>query len=279
MKLFTFGDSWTEGVGGDLEEEYTTDVPIERTNIRHKYAWPTQLSKLLNIEVENLGAGGSSNNAIFNAISFKLRNGFITNKDFVVIMWSSSLRDAVPFFPEINSFVFWGKRHKQKEHLFEYLKETNFYGLPIKNENIHFTRAEKNFRQYYYDNLFTDDYYDIVNQNYIIYLQYIFNELGIRYMFCDAFDSMIRGDIRDSINKVNLINENRYWGLGQKTLKDVLGALNRSDVWEDNMLWTDTTIGKHPSKNGYKIIADEMHDFIVKNNLLTPIRIDNSFLI
>jgi hypothetical protein len=67
--------------------------------------------------------------------------------------------------------------------------------------------------------------------------------------------------------------------LGQKTLKDVLGVLDRSDVWEDNMLWTDATIGKHPNKNGYKIIADEMYDFIINNNLLTPIRIDNSFLI
>ena len=31
MKLFTYGDSWTEGVGGNIEEELTTEIPEERT--------------------------------------------------------------------------------------------------------------------------------------------------------------------------------------------------------------------------------------------------------
>ena len=44
MKLFTFGDSWTEGVGGNIEDEYTTDIPEQKTIIRQKYCWPKHLS-------------------------------------------------------------------------------------------------------------------------------------------------------------------------------------------------------------------------------------------
>ena len=39
MRLFTYGDSWTEGVGGNISEEEKTDVPEERTIIRHKYCY------------------------------------------------------------------------------------------------------------------------------------------------------------------------------------------------------------------------------------------------
>ncbi len=39
MTLFTFGDSWTEGVGADLEEELKTNVFEERTKIRHTLCW------------------------------------------------------------------------------------------------------------------------------------------------------------------------------------------------------------------------------------------------
>ena len=70
MKLFTFGDSWTEGVGGNIED--SIDSPEQRTIIRQKYCWPKHLSELLKCEVKNNGVGAFSNNAIFNAISYKL---------------------------------------------------------------------------------------------------------------------------------------------------------------------------------------------------------------
>ena len=66
MKLFTYGDSWTEGVGGNVSEEWATDIPEEKTNIRQKYCWPKHLSDLLKCEVKNNGVGAFSNNTIFN---------------------------------------------------------------------------------------------------------------------------------------------------------------------------------------------------------------------
>lgn len=80
MKIYTYGDSWTEGVGGNRTEEDSTNILEEKTNIRHRYAWPTQLSKLLKLDLQNDGVGGFSNNAIFNAVSFKLKNPHIFNE-------------------------------------------------------------------------------------------------------------------------------------------------------------------------------------------------------
>jgi lysophospholipase L1-like esterase len=279
MKLFSFGDSWTEGVGGDLIEEYTTNIPEERTKIRHKYAWPTYLAKELNSELQNDGVGATSNNAIFNTLTYKLRNNLITDSDFVIVMWSSTLRDSVPFFPSEDTFQFWGKRHKSKDHLYDYLIPHIINGEQIKNTNPEFRRAEKNYREFFYNNLFTDDYYDIVSQNYILYLQFILKELNIRYLFCDAFDLMVRKNITKSLDKRDLIDKSRYWGFGEKTMRDYLWGLNSKTLWEDGQLWTDKTIGKHPSKVGYKLIADELFKFISYNDLLHHKRKDSSFLI
>lgn len=272
MKLFTYGDSWTEGVGGNITEEYTTDIPEEITIIRQKYCWPTYLSQHLNCEVKNNGVGGFSNNAIFNTIFYQLKREIITKNDFVVVMWSSSLRDNLPFFPNEDDFFIWGKRYKSKGHIFKYI----FDG--ITGDNMKYNKAEKNFRNYYIANLFNDTYYDIMNQNYIIHLQFMFKELGIRYLFCDAFDTMIRKDIDIIVDKTQLIDNNRYWGYQTKTMADLLIDTNRKDVWEDNIHWSDI-VGKHPNSNGYKFIADELFGFINNNNLLYYDETKKSYLI
>jgi lysophospholipase L1-like esterase len=264
MKLFTFGDSWTEGVGGNLTEEYVTDIPEERTIIRQKYCWPKHLSELLECEFINYGVGAFSNTAIFNSILHQLKNEIITKDDFVVIMWSSSLRDPLPFFSTEDDFFIWGKRYKGKQHLLKYI----FDG--VVGNNVKYKTSEKKFRDYYISNLFNDTYYDIVNQNYILHLQFIFKELGIKYLFCDAFDDMIGNDIISEIDKSNLIDNSRYWGYREKTFADFLIDSKRSDVWEDNNYWNKLTAGKHPNNNGYQLIAEELYKFILNSNLMKP---------
>jgi hypothetical protein len=273
MKLFTYGDSWTEGVGGNIKEELTADNLEQRTIIRQKYCWPKHLSDLLECEVKNNGVGAFSNNAIFNSICYQLKNEIVTQDDFVVIMWSSSLRDELPFFPNETSFHIWGKRYISKQHLLKYIMD-GFNG-----DNSKYNRAEKNFRDYYISNLFNDTYYDIVNQNYILHLQFMFKELGIRYLFCDAFDTMINKNVNILVDKTHLIDRYRYWGYQNKTTANLLIETNRKDVWENNSHWVESTTGKHPSDNGYKLIAEELHKFISENNLLSSIESKNSYLI
>lgn len=273
MKLFTYGDSWTEGVGGNLNEEKTTEIPEERTIIRHKYCWPKHLSELLNCEFQNDGVGGFCNHVIFDSICSRLKNKIITKDDFVVVMWSSSLRDNLPFFPKDNNFSLWGKRYKNKRFLYKYLFEKD------NDSNFEYNRIEKDFRDFYITDLFTDTYYDIVNQNYILYLQFMFKGMGIRYLFCDAFDGMISANIIEGVNKTNHIDKNRYWGFKDKTFADFLINTKRSDVWEDGTYWTENTVGKHPNNNGYKLIANELYNFIIKNKLLEKTSPYNSYLI
>lgn len=264
MKLFTFGDSWTEGVGGDLKEEYETNIAEERTKIRHKYCWPKWLAEYLGgIEFENNGIGACSNKTIFDAVAHNLHNNIINKDDLVIIMWSSSLRDSPPFFPSENQWHAWQELHLQKMHLYEHV----FKKILTNTNDIH-RDIKKQYTEYYIENIYTDVYYDIINQNYILYLQYMLEEIGVRYVFCDAFDLMIRKDIIKEVDKTNLIKKENYWGFKNITFRDFLSSTNRKDVWEDNLLWSKINPGKHPNKNGYKIIAKELYDFIICNNIL-----------
>ena len=261
MKLITFGDSWTEGVGGDLTKELEYNTSEERTKIRHEFCWPKYLSEFLNINLVNNGAGAASNNMIFETVSHCLKSNQINHGDFVVIMWSSFLRDDTPFFPR-GDWHFWGERYKNKKYIY-----TTIFSKTIEN-NTFFDRANLSYKEFYLTNLYNETYYNIVNQNYIFYLQHMFNEMGIRYLFCDAFDLLIKHPINQEIDKTNLINKQHYWGFANKTFKDFLVETNRKNVWEDNSLFNPNQLGKHPNKNGYKLIAEEIFNFIQKNNLL-----------
>jgi hypothetical protein len=179
-------------------------------------------------------------------------------------MWSSSLRDPVPFFPTDNPWHFWGERYMDKRHIYSpaFVKRGSFIEDPHKN-------IKKEYKEYYIDNLYNDIYYNIVNQNYILYLQFMFEKIGIRYLFCDAFDLMVKKDILYSINKTNLINKKHYWEFGNKTLKDYLVEFNRKDVWEGNIFWDSSTAGRHPNMNGYELIAKILNKWILNNEILT----------
>ena len=263
MKLFTFGDSWTEGVGANIEEENTTDIQEEKTKIRHKYCWPKHLSELLECGFQNFGKGGSSNKLIFDTIVSSVRDGLVNQNDLVIIMWSSSLRDRVPFFVDDEWHV-WGLRFKEKNKWFEWLiNNTNF----SKNPNYNFFL--KNYKVFFMENLYTDYYYYIINQNYILFLQKLFEYFGIKYIFCDAFDLMIQSELPKEIDKTHLINKNQYWGFSKKTLRDHIISFhpNNSKYWEDGKPW-ENIVGKHPNQFGYKLIADELFNFISESNIL-----------
>jgi hypothetical protein len=107
----------------------------------------------------------------------------------------------------------------------------------------------------------------------------MFKELGIRYVFCDAFDTIINKNIENSSNKTHLINSDRYWGYRNKTMANLLIDTKRKDVWEDNNHWVDSTAGKHPSGVGYELIADELYKFIIDGDLLVQNKTKNSYLI
>lgn len=97
----------------------------------------------------------------------------------------------------------------------------------------------------------------------------MFEKIGIRYLFCDAFDNMVKEDITAEIDKTSLINKTHYWGFPNKTMKDILIESNLKNVWEDGNLWLNNKGGKHPSKYGYELMANELYKWIIEKNILT----------
>ena len=171
MKLHAYGDSWTEGQG-------TTDNREEWKN----YSWVKIISDKLGIDSINNGVSGNSNIKIFNKVVDDLIEGKIKNDDIVVIMWSSSLRDLVPFLPK-NEWVSWSIKH-----LIEYPHK---FVESYQSENEKYNNFLCSFKELYVSNLFNQNYYNIVNQNYIIFLQKMFDFYEVKYVMCDAFESMI----------------------------------------------------------------------------------------
>jgi lysophospholipase L1-like esterase len=256
MKLFAYGDSWTEGCGINPSKEILIENKEERKYFRNSKAWPKVLSSLLGLDHQNEGIAGTNNNTIFNKVIENVKSGKIREGDLAIVMWSSSLRDDVPFFPE-GEWRVWGLNYIKPKH-----KDKWFISNEIAlTKNPSYNQFLIDFKNVYINDLFTRDYYNIINQNYILFLQHLFNFYKINYIFCDGFDKMIDG-IKKENDKTYLIDQSCYWKLSKKTLKDLLIDTEDKLVWEDPKYDIKEIPGMHPSELGYELIASEIYNFI-----------------
>jgi len=240
IKLHAYGDSWTEGQG-------TTE---DREDWK-KYSWVKIVSDRLGIDSENNGISGNSNLNIFNKVVDDLIADKIKQDDIVIIMWSSSLRDTVPFLPK-NEWVSWSVKH-----LVEFPHK---FVESYQSENERYDNFLYSFKKLFVTDLFNQNYYNIVNQNYIIFLQKMFEFYKIKYVMFDAFEHMIN-DLNNSDNKLDIIDSNYYWEFNKKTIRDLLNGTNRDDIWEHSENYKDRPT-QHPNIEGYKLISDVVHNFI-----------------
>lgn len=88
MKLYTFGCSFTAGVG--LETPTTT-------------AYPSILGNKIGIKNINFGIPGSSNDSIFRTTFDSLKN-YIKKDDLIVIQWTHYIRKEIPIFYDNKRF-------------------------------------------------------------------------------------------------------------------------------------------------------------------------------
>jgi hypothetical protein len=252
MILHAYGDSWTEGEGCNLNEENklkNQDLII----YRNQHSWVKLLGDKLRLNWINNGKSGNPNAVIFNQIIDDVTNGRIKRNDLVVIMWSSSLRDYAAFLPR-QQWVSWSIKHLI--NLPE--KFTNSY----KSNNSTYDLFLSEYKSFFLNQMFSQNYYNIVNQNYIIFLQKLFEYYDIKYFMADAFDKMIVDlDRKDDIT--HLINKNHYYYFGEKTLRDYLNETNL-DCFEDEKMITKNP-AQHPNTLGYKLISEEFYNYIVKN--------------
>ena len=241
MILHAYGDSYTEGEGStNIKEDWK------------QYSYVKFLADKLKIEWNNNGISGNANVKIFNKVVEDLLSDKIKKDDFVCIMWSSSLRDTVNFLPK-DEWISWSTKH-----LFE---------LPHKFINSYISEDKKyddflfSFKELFVTKLFNQNYYNIVNQNYIIFLQKLFDFYDIKYLMCDAFESMII-NLNKEDNKLDYIDKRYYWGFNKQTFRDFLNNTNRIDIWEHQIINFQNVPTQHPNTEGYRLIADELYDFV-----------------
>ena len=96
--LWTFGDSFTEGHGCLMEDEYYKNYWKSGDKI-----WPVWLSELLDVNLINCGVGGYSNDMIFDSIIDTWLK--IKKNDYVFIGFTYPHRFDVPINNKLKSIV------------------------------------------------------------------------------------------------------------------------------------------------------------------------------
>ena len=255
MILHAYGDSWTEGEGCDLEIESTLKNQ-ELIIYRNQNSWVKLLADKLNLQWINNGKSGNPNSVIFNSIIDDVTNDRIKKGDLVIVLWSSSLRDYAAFLPR-QQWVSWSVKHLV--NLPE--KFINSY----KSHNETYDSFLREYKSFFLDNLFNQNYYNIVNQNYIIFLQKLFEFYGIKYVMADAFDMMVV-DPNEKDDVGNMIKTKYYWEYRKKTMRDLLQE-TKLDCFEDIKMMSKNP-AQHPNILGYNLISVEFNNYIVKNNII-----------
>lgn len=252
-RLVAYGDSWTIGEGCNREIEDTLSKH-EKMAYQKENSWVKFLADKLNLPYENNGLSGNPNNKIFNQIIDDVKNGITTKNDLVVVMWSSSLRDYLPYMPHgpKGEWLSWSTKH---------LMDTpERFFTSTQTENRYYDFFMEDYKKFWLTNLYDDLYYSIVNQNYIIFLQQFFAHYKIKYVLCDGIEDMFLG-ITNEYDKRNLIDKKKYWGCMEITFRDWLIKNTDESFWEYIDNW-DKRSTQHPNIKGYKLIADELNKFI-----------------
>lgn len=258
MILHGYGCSWTEGEGADIEIENTITDREKKKIFRNTHSWVNGLANKLNINSINNGISSNANNKIFNQVIIDIQNFRIKRGDFVVIMWSSSLRDYVPFLPT-GEWISWSVKHL--------LQTPEKFINSYKSSNTHYDEFMSYYKDFFVGEMFNQNYYNIVNQNYILFLQKMFEFYDIKYLMCDGLESMFI-DLHKKDNITHLINKTNYWGFKNKTFRDFLNTTNKLDIWEYQDVTYKTRATQHPNKNGYNLISEELYNYIVGNNII-----------
>lgn len=252
-RLVAYGDSWTIGEGCNREIEDTLSKH-EKMAYQKENSWVKFLADKLNLPYENNGLSGNPNNKIFNQIIDDVKNGITTKNDLVVVMWSSSLRDYLPYMPHgpKGEWLSWSTKH---------LMDTpERFFTSTQTENRYYDFFMEDYKKFWLTNLYDDLYYSIVNQNYIIFLQQFFAHYKIKYVLCDGIEDMFLG-VTNEYDKRNLIDKKKYWGCMEITFRDWLIKNTDESFWEYTDNW-DKRSTQHPNIKGYKLIADELNKFI-----------------
>ena len=84
---------------------------------------------------------------------------------------------------------------------------------------------------------------------------------------CDSFEKMVI-DLNKKDDVMGNIDKSYYWNFNNKTFRDFLNEKKVLDIWEHQTEKFETTASQHPNRSGYRIISDELYDYIIKNKII-----------
>lgn len=277
-RLITFGDSFTEGDGAWLEktnkiEEQYEDSSVGRHEVskfNYQYSWPKILGDNLDVIVSNEGSSGASNYRIFNRVFHYDLTGNIDSECLVVVMWSSTVRDKLPFFPTLFQDqgpigLGWSYKELLEQHSAKDNFLTRYYNDDKNKEYIEGVLSPfmGDYFKKFTVNCYDESYYNMLNFNYVYFLQEFFKFKGCDYIFIDGFESMNTFD--SDYKKWELIDKSKYWRFGESTAWDFLNSIG-GDVFENLELSYNPPGQKcHPNRHGYKLIGEEIANFYKKS--------------
>jgi lysophospholipase L1-like esterase len=280
--IHCFGDSWVQGIGTEWEPgngvipmETRYDQSLGWDKIYSEYSWPGQLEKLLNKKIINYGMAGSSNQDIYSKVIESIWNNKIKKGDFIIVSLSSIIRQPLSFFMvkddynnsnlDLNGYINYS--YSCLSHYINGFENDIHWIDTIKDKKIK-NATSKIYKDYIVNRLNYEFLYEISMQ-YICNLQIYFEELGVDYVFVNAFENNISKDVKF----YDQIKQNK-WILFDYTLQEYL--LDKSEdfdtskgysVWEDDMIEVERNQdGPHPNRIGHKMIADFIYEQI-KNKL------------
>lgn len=268
-KVISFGDSFTVGLG--------TDIHYEESQLGSHPDWDTMTDKEKHLkrkevnifrnensftkyfcdyfpdsEWKNNGRIGCSNIDILNTIfemDLKHPNNEAYEDFFYLIQWSSSLRDSLPWFPQIyNDSRYFGLTTGIKSLTHMLNKGSSIWkgGDPIGGIGDFLSQ----YLPKYLVESYTEDYYKIYNGSILHLLIDFLNFRKVKYIIMDGFETMI--------NDNKFLDTKYYWGYGDKTIHSYLKTFKDESLFEDKKEEFDC---KHPSKKGHKLFAEELFRF------------------
>jgi len=282
--IYSYGDSFTVGLGTDrvYEDSLLVNNPDwdtmseneKNTNRKLIYKFRTDncytkfSADKLKQKCNNKGYIGCNNSYLVDLICNDIVGGEITDKDTVLVSFTSSLRNYPSFLPHfftsrpevgVEGLTFGQSEYDSGvdlEDIGGHMKNTvinkhNGRGAP-------FWKFLTQYKKTYIKQSFSFSYIDYYNQNLIIFLQALFSHYGIKYIMFDAFDSMVN---TSSVDYTKYIKTNTYWGFKKQTIWNFLKEIDEETLLEKRKDDEREISKKHPSKKGHELFAEELYKF------------------
>lgn len=287
MKVISFGDSFTQGLGVDRlkEQSFFDENPGNKKKARalhrvftNKHSFTQLFADKLGVDNINYGESGCNNRRIVSNIFDKYAQGDLKPGDLVLVCFTSTLRDHLPFTPDHNHKLWAGVTWSINElvDVFRDLGTKEDYisrddlsllqGLEITAVNKELSWFFREYTKFFVSEMFEFRYLDFFNFNMITLLQNFFKYIEVDYIFIDAFENTFNNT---SYDKSQFVNKDKYWRYGEHSIFSYLDTFNNRELFEiEGFNIPSEHIPLHPSAEGHKVFTEDLYKFFKSKNPL-----------